>query len=65
MNPLQFFFHALFLGVLAAITWVAFWTVLVPELWEIQVWAGHKGLTVPVFFLGFFAGLVLPLALKR
>ena len=58
MNPAAVIIGMVVSGAVAAFAWVAFWTVFVPELVNGQVWAGHEGLIVPVFFLGFFAPLV-------
>ena len=64
MNPMGYILGAVVSGVVAAFAWVAFWTVLVPEIWNGRVWTGHEGLIVPVFFVG-CAAPVLALFLKR
>ena len=60
MNPAAIFMGMVVSGVVAAIVWVAFWAVLVPEISNGWVWAGHEALNVPVFFFGFFAPLAAP-----
>lgn len=60
MNPAAVIIGMVISGVVAAFVWVAFWTVLVPEISNGWMWAGHEALTVPVFFLGFFGPLAAP-----
>lgn len=60
MNPAIVIMGMVISGVVAAIVWVAFWTVFVPEVSNGWVWAGHEALNLPVFFLGFFAPLAAP-----
>ena len=64
MNPVAVIIGMVVSGVVAAFAWVAFWTVLVPEVSNGWMWAGHGALNVPVFFLGVFASLAA-LFLKR
>ena len=52
-------------GVAAAFAWVAFWTVIVPEVTTGRVWAGHEALIVPMFFLGLVGGPLALLLIKR
>ena len=52
MNPMGYILGAVASGVVAAFAWVAFWTVLVPEISNGQIWTAHEGLIVPVYFLG-------------
>ena len=44
------FVASLITGYLAALAWVALWTVAFPG-----VWAGHGTLTAPIFVVGVFA----------
>ncbi len=57
MNPAAVLMGMVVSGVIAAFVWVAFWAVLVPEISNGWVWAGHGAFNLPVFFLGFFAPL--------
>lgn len=64
MNPMGYILGAVASGVVAAFAWVACWTVVVPELSNGQIWAGHEALIVPVFVLGVAAPFIA-LFIKR
>ena len=60
MNPAAVIMGMVISGVVATFVWVAFWAVLIPEIFNGWVWAGHEGFVVPVFFLGFAAPFAAP-----
>ena len=57
--------QAVLSGVAVAFVWVAFWTVLVPQIASGQAWAGHEGFIVPMFFVGLVGGPLALLFSKR
>ena len=60
MNPASVITGMVISGAAAAFVWVAFWAVLVPEISNGWVWAGHEAFILPVFLLGVFAPLAAP-----
>ena len=46
------------IGALAAIAWVLFWSVFIPEVSPGLSWPGHDALVVPVFAVGCVGGAV-------
>ena len=60
MNPATVITVMVISGVAAAFVWVAFWAVLVPEMSNGWVWAGHEAFIWPVFLLGVLAPLAAP-----
>ena len=60
MNPAAVFTGMVMSGVIASIIWIFFWALLIPEIFNGWVWAGHEEFLVPVFFLGFAAPLAAP-----
>ena len=45
-------------GVLLALVWVAFWTIMAPLIFSGWTWAGHEALTDNVFYVGAIAGFI-------
>lgn len=50
--------NAVLTGALAAIAWVLFWSVFIPQVAPSLAWSGHDALVVPVFLVGCAGGAV-------
>ena len=52
-------------GIIFAVAWVAFWSVIAPQLSPELVWPGHDAHIIKVFWVGFLAGPVTGILLVR
>ena len=58
MDFTKIFYSAAFTGVGAAILWVVFWALFVPEVLPILTWSGYEVMITPLFVVGCFGGAV-------
>ena len=62
MNPMSIIVGSAVFGFVAALVWVAFWSVLLPQAFSgAEVWAGYGSFTLTVFLAGCAVRLVTTL----